>query len=82
MVAGDGEGVAGMIVKKAQNLHISTAGAVGSGEPIVGEVGLPHLVGLLGGETDVGRLGFFFGSAVINPARLKIRQMVASETVS
>jgi len=27
-------------------------------------------------------LGFFFGSGVINPARFKVRQMVASETVS
>ena len=31
---------------------------VGSGEPVVGEVGLPHFVGLLGGEADVG--GFRF----------------------
>ena len=44
MVAGDGEGVAGVIVEEAQDLHISTAGAVGSGEPIVGEVDLPHLI--------------------------------------
>jgi hypothetical protein len=47
-----------MIVQKAQNLHISTGCAVGSGEPIVGEIDLPHFVGLLGGETDVGRFGF------------------------
>ena len=44
LVAGDGEGVAGVVVEETQNLHISTAGAVGSGEPIVGEVGLPHLI--------------------------------------
>jgi hypothetical protein len=43
-VAGDGEGVARMIVEETQNLHISSAGAVGSGEPIVGEVDLPHLI--------------------------------------
>ena len=58
LVAGDRDGVAGVVVDKAQDLHIGIGGAVGSGQPVVGEVGLPHLVGLFGGEPDMGRFRF------------------------
>ena len=58
LVAGEGERVAGVVVEEAQNLCVGRGCAVGSGEPIVGEIDLPHFVGLLGGETDVGRFGF------------------------
>jgi hypothetical protein len=60
LVAGDGQGVAGVVVEETQNFCISTWCAVGSAEPIVGEINLPHFVGLLSGETDVGRFGFLF----------------------
>ena len=49
-VGGDGQGVAGVVVEPGQDLDVVTAA-----EAVVGEVGLPHLVGLLGGEADIGR---------------------------
>jgi hypothetical protein len=51
-VGGDGQGVAGVVVQPGQDLHV---GAVV--ELVVGEVGLPALIGLLGGEADVGGSG-------------------------
>jgi hypothetical protein len=71
LVAGDGERVAGMIVQKAQNLGIGTGCAVTSGESVVGEVDLPHLVGLFGGEADVGRFGFLLRLRDDQPGRLQ-----------
>ena len=50
-VGGDRQGVAGVVVEPGQDLDV---GAVG--EAVVGEVGLPGLVGLFGLEADVGRL--------------------------
>ena len=55
-VRGDGEGVAGMVVEPGDDLGIGAGGEAG-----VGEVCLPHLVGQIGFEPDVGRLGPFFG---------------------
>jgi hypothetical protein len=49
-VGGDGDRVAGVVIDPAQDLDV---GAVS--ETPVGEVGLPHLVGHLGLEADVGR---------------------------
>jgi hypothetical protein len=59
VVGGDREGVAGVVVEPAQDLGIGAGACVGSGQPVVGEVGLPALVGLLGLEADVGRAGAF-----------------------
>jgi hypothetical protein len=56
VVRGDREGVAGVVVEPGQDLAVRARSAVGSGESVVGEVGLPALVGLLGGEPDVGRV--------------------------
>lgn len=53
-MCGDGDGVAGVVVDPAEDLGVGA-----SGEPPVGEVGLPAFVGLVGGEADVGRFGSF-----------------------
>jgi hypothetical protein len=47
-VGGDREGVTRTVVQPGQDLAV---GAVG--QPVVGEVGLPGLVGLIGFEPDV-----------------------------
>jgi len=47
-VGGEVEQVAGVVVDEVQDLH---AGAVGQGP--VGEVGLPHLIGLGGCEASL-----------------------------
>ena len=49
-VGGDVQGVAGVVVEPGEDLDTS----VPSGEPVVGEVGLPGLVRLVGLEPDVG----------------------------
>jgi hypothetical protein len=54
VVRGHREREPGMVVEPAQDLHIRARGAVGAGQPVVGEVRLPGLVGLLGGEPQVG----------------------------
>jgi hypothetical protein len=53
-MSGDREGVARTVVQPGQDLAV---GAVE--EPVVGEVGLPGLVRLIGFEPDVGALGPF-----------------------
>ena len=45
----------GVVVRPGQDLGVAARAAVGAGEPVVGEVGLPALVGQLGGEPEVGR---------------------------
>ena len=55
-VGGDRQGVAGVIVEPGQDLDV---GAVG--EAVVGEVGLPGLVRLVGFEADVGGAGPLLG---------------------
>ena len=49
-VGGDRQGLAGVVIQPGEDL-----GAGPVGEPIVGEVGLPALVGLVGLEANVGR---------------------------
>jgi len=49
-VGGDPQGVAGVVIEPGQDLGVGAGSAVWSGESVVGEVGLPALVGLLGGE--------------------------------
>jgi hypothetical protein len=51
---GDAERVAGVIVEPADDLDVGVIG-----QPTVGEVGPPALVGLLGGTPDVGGFGPF-----------------------
>jgi hypothetical protein len=70
-VGGDRQGVAGVVVEPAQDLHILAGPTVGTGELVVGEVGLPRLVGLLGDEPDVGGAGAF--------ARVRSDQAVGGE---
>ncbi len=47
-----GQQVAGVAVEEVQDLHVDAGG-----QAVVGEVGLPHLVGHLGFEPQVGRAG-------------------------
>jgi hypothetical protein len=56
-VRGDVQGAAGAVIQPGQDLDVGTGCAVQAGEAVVGEVGLPAFVGLLGGEADVGGLG-------------------------
>ena len=63
-VGGERQGVAGVVVEPGQDL-----GCRPGGERVVGEVGLPHLVGLLGFEADVGRAGPLPGCGVTSPWR-------------
>jgi len=51
-VGTDVQGVAGVVVKPGDHLHVDSRG-----ESVVGEVGLPALVGHRGFEPDVGGLG-------------------------
>jgi hypothetical protein len=51
-MGGDRERVAGVVIKPVEDLHMSAIS-----EPPVGEVGLPALIGLLGGDPDIRRLG-------------------------
>ena len=67
-VGGDRERVAGVVVDPAQDLGV---GAVS--EAVVGEVGLPGFVGLVGLEADVGRAWRFRGSGVMSWWRRRIR---------
>ncbi len=50
VVRGEAQGVAGVIVEPAQDLDVDAAS-----EAVVGEVGLPSLVGLLGLEAHIAR---------------------------
>jgi hypothetical protein len=50
-VGADAQREPGVVIEPGQDL-----GAGAAGEGVVGEVGLPALVGLLGGEPDVGGL--------------------------
>ena len=72
-VGGDGQGVAGVIVEPGQDLDVGDVG-----EAVVGEVGLPHLVGLLGFEADVGRPGPLLPVGVTRPWRRRVRSIVGS----
>jgi hypothetical protein len=50
-----------VVVDPGQDLGVAARAAVGAGEPVVGEVGLPGLVRLVGFEADVGGLGALVG---------------------
>ena len=56
LVGGDVQGVAGVVVEPGDDLDVVAGGAVGSGESVVGEVGLPGLVRHRGLEAEVGGL--------------------------
>jgi len=60
-VRGHRKCVAGAVVEPADDLHLSAGSAVGSGESIVGDVGLPRLVRHRCFEPDVGGLRTFLG---------------------
>ena len=59
VVGGDPQGEPGAVVEPGQDLGVEARSVVGAGESVVGEVGLPGLVGLGGFEADVGGLGAF-----------------------
>ena len=46
-----------MVVEPGDDLGVRAGCAVGAGQPVVREVGLPALVGLVRFEADVGGLG-------------------------
>jgi hypothetical protein len=56
-VDSDAQGVAGTVVEPGQDLDVGTRFGVGTGQAVVGDVGLPALVGEVGLEADVGGLG-------------------------
>ena len=56
LVCGDVQGVAGAVVEPADDLDVRARSAAGTGEPVVGEVGLPGLVRHRCLEADVGGL--------------------------
>ena len=74
-VGGDRQGVAGVVVDDAQDLCV---GAVG--QAVVGEVGLPALVGLFGLEPDVRGARSFAWFGVTSWWRRKIRYTVARDS--
>ena len=74
-VGGDGQGVAGMVVEPGDDL-----GCGACGERPVAEVGLPHLVGQIGLEADIGRPGPHFGAGVDDLAAVRSRQIVDGDT--
>jgi hypothetical protein len=51
-VGRDRQGVAGVVIEPGQDFGVGTGG-----EAVVGDVGLPHFVGLVGLEAGVGRAG-------------------------
>ena len=53
-MGGHGQGIAGVVVEPGEDLDVAAVA-----EPVVGEVGLPGFVGLLGAEPQVGGLGSF-----------------------
>jgi hypothetical protein len=57
VVRGHRQRVAGVVVEPGQDLHVLPGAAV-AGEPVMGEVGLPGLVRLLGLEPEIGGLRF------------------------
>ena len=70
LVGGDRQGVAGVVVEPGEDLDV---GAVG--EAVVGEVGLPALVGVVGFEADVGRTSAS-SSGSTGPSLASIRRPV------
>jgi hypothetical protein len=54
-MCGHVQGYPGVVVEPGDDLDVGAGPAVGVGEPVVGEVGLPGLVGLLGLEAECRR---------------------------
>ena len=63
VVGGDRQGVAGVVVQSRQDLDLGAGG-----QAVVREVGLPALVGLLGGEADIRGPGTLAGRRSDKPA--------------
>ncbi len=59
VVGGHVKCVARVVIEPGDHLDVGAGGAVGVGQSVVGEVGLPGLVWHLGLEPDVGRPGAF-----------------------
>jgi hypothetical protein len=60
-VSRDRQCLAGVVIQPGEDLHMGAGGTRPGREPIVGEVGLPALVGLVGLEANVGRTWFLLG---------------------
>jgi hypothetical protein len=69
LVCGDVQGVAGAVVEPADDLGVRAGSAVGAGEPVVGEVGLPGLVRHRCFEPEVGGLRPLLGFGGDQPCR-------------
>jgi hypothetical protein len=76
-MGGDREGVAGVVIEPGQDLCV-----IAGGERVVGEVGLPHLVGLSAWKRTYDDRGRFVGAGVTRPWRRSVRSMVARDTRS
>ena len=61
-MGGDAEGVAGAVIEPAEDLHVGARASVVPRQAVVGEVGLPALVGEVCLEADVGGAGPFGGA--------------------
>ena len=55
------QSLAGVVIQPGEDLHMGTGGTRRRHQPIVGEVGLPALVGLVGLEANVGRTWLLLG---------------------
>jgi hypothetical protein len=74
-MGGDRERVAGVVVDPVEYFYVGVIG-----EPPVGDVGLPALVGLFGGKPDVGGFGAFVRLGVDVAAARKCRWMESTDT--
>jgi hypothetical protein len=74
-VGGERESIAGVVIEPVRDLGVRPVR-----ERVVGEVGLPALVGLLGGEANAGDFGRLAASGVTRPWRAMVRLTVAAET--
>ena len=74
-MGGGRERVAGVVVDPVEYFYVGVIG-----EPPVGEVGLPALVGLFGGKADVGGFGAFVRLGVDVAAARRWRWMELTDT--
>jgi hypothetical protein len=65
------QGVAGAVVQPGQDLGVRAGSAITAGESVVGEVGLPALVRLVGLESDVGGLRSLLRFRCDQPRRIR-----------
>jgi hypothetical protein len=74
LVDADVQGHSGVVIEPGDDLGVDAGG-----EAVVGEVGLPALVGRSASKWCRADLGFFFGCGVTRAWRVRIRAVVARE---